>query len=187
MPIGLSPACGDDNNGVQIPKTAEAAFRPVLSTTPDLEGFAAMESGHTAIKGDDQVIRITMTPDQCKVVLTNDSTRQLIGRTLSAAGLDIEQYEDGQIVFNLHIRQVFGAKMLNGRAVCEMLQMSPGSLRKLVKTGKLASYKIGRLRRFLLEDVCEYLCRCEEAMGWAEQSEASLLVTVPGNDGLPES
>jgi excisionase family DNA binding protein len=42
-----------------------------------------------------------------------------------------------------------------------MLQISRSFLRKLVKNGTIKSYKIGKLRRFLLEDILDYLSQGE--------------------------
>jgi excisionase family DNA binding protein len=87
---------------------------------------------------------------------------------LSNVDLDLEQYEDGQIVFNLHLKQIYSADMLNSKDVCRMLQVSRSFLAKLVRTGQVNSYKIGKLRRFLLEDILEYLghnARLQEMLG----------------------
>ncbi len=46
-----------------------------------------------------------------------------------------------------------------------MLQISNSLLMNLVKSKKIRSYKVGRLRRFLLQDVLDYLSRSEEVFG----------------------
>ncbi|OPY70993.1 MAG: Helix-turn-helix domain protein [Syntrophorhabdus sp. PtaU1.Bin002] len=113
------------------------------------------------VKDEDHVIRIQLTPQQCKVVRSNGCLSQLLGRILGNVDLDLEQYEDGQIVFNIHLKQVNGANMLSSKNVCQMLQISRSFLRKLVKNGIIKSYKIGKLRRFLLEDILDYLSQGE--------------------------
>jgi len=40
-------------------------------------------------------------------------------------------------------------------------QISKSFLRKLIRTRRIKSYKLGRLRRFSLEDILEYLTRNE--------------------------
>jgi len=52
--------------------------------------------------------------------------------------------------------------MLKSEHVCQMLQISRSLLMNLVKSRKIRSYKIGRLRRFLLEDILDYLSKSEE-------------------------
>jgi excisionase family DNA binding protein len=80
-----------------------------------------------------------------------------LGRILGNIDLDLEHYEDGQIVFNIHLKQIQRADMLDSKKVCHMLQVSRSFLSKLVKAEQIKSYKIGKLRRFLLEDILEYL------------------------------
>jgi excisionase family DNA binding protein len=130
----------------------------------DFHSFASDGNGkqhvspfRSAVRDDDHVIRIQLTPDQCKVVQPNGCFNHFLGRILGNIDLDIEHYEDGQIVFNLHLKQVQRADMLSSKKVCQMLQISRSFLSKLMKTEQIKSYKIGRLRRFLLEDILEYL------------------------------
>ena len=52
--------------------------------------------------------------------------------------------------------------MLKSIHVCQMLQIGKSTLMTLVKSRKIRSYKIGRLRRFLLEDILDYLSKSEE-------------------------
>ena len=52
--------------------------------------------------------------------------------------------------------------MLTSQHVCQMLQISKSLLMNLVKAGKIRSYKIGKLRRFLLEDILDYLSKSED-------------------------
>jgi len=47
--------------------------------------------------------------------------------------------------------------MIAPNQVCQMLQVSRSFLQKLVHENKIKSYKLGRMRRFLLEDILEYL------------------------------
>lgn len=55
--------------------------------------------------------------------------------------------------------------MLKTGHVCQILQISNSALMNLVKSKKIKSYKIGRLRRFLLQDILDYLSRSEEVLG----------------------
>jgi excisionase family DNA binding protein len=47
--------------------------------------------------------------------------------------------------------------MLAPNQVCQMLQVSRSFLQKIIHENKVKSYKLGRMRRFLLEDILEYL------------------------------
>jgi excisionase family DNA binding protein len=131
------------------------------SFAPDGNGKQHISPFRSAVRDDDHVIRIQLTSDQCKVVQSNGCFNHLLGKILGNIDIDIERYEDGQIVFNLHIKQVQRADMLDSKKVCQMLQISKSFLVRLMKTERIKSYKLGRLRRFLLEDILEYLSQSE--------------------------
>lgn len=65
--------------------------------------------------------------------------------------------QKGKYVFNFLFKQVHDVRMLSSKDVCIMLKISKRFLAKLVSSGKIDSYKIGRLRRFLLDDILTYL------------------------------
>jgi len=122
-----------------------------------------------AVKDDDNILRIQLTPEQCKVVQSNGTLNHILGRILGGIDIDLESYEDGQIVFNLHLKHVQRADMLDSKGVCQMLQVSRSFLSRLIRTEQIKSYKMGRLRRFLLEDVLEYLSQSEVLQKAKEQ------------------
>lgn len=131
------------------------------SFVPDCNGKQHISPFRGAVRDDDNVIRIQLTPDQCKVVQSNGSLNHILGRILGDINLDFERYEDGQIVFNLHLKHVQRADMIDSKGVCQMLQISRSFLSKLIKNEQIKSYKMGRLRRFLLEDILDYLSQAE--------------------------
>jgi excisionase family DNA binding protein len=108
-----------------------------------------------------EVVSFNLTPEQCKLIQSSDFVQCLSGGISSGSAINIEQEEDGQISLSFHFDRVNVPKMLKTEHVCEMLQISKSFLRKLIRTGRLKSYKLGRLRRFSLEDVLEYLARSE--------------------------
>ena len=70
--------------------------------------------------------------------------------------------EAGRIVFNFRLKTDETLKMLTASQVGQMLQISRSFLIRLVKAKKIKSYKFGRLRRFLLTDVIDYLSVSED-------------------------
>ena len=76
--------------------------------------------------------------------------------------LETKRPENGRVVFNFSLAPLYGGKMLCSTEVCKMLEIGKSFLRKMVRTGQIQSYKIGRLRRFLLEDVLHYLSSSRE-------------------------
>lgn len=66
------------------------------------------------------------------------------------------------IFLNFHFAENLPQKMLTCKDICRMLQVSRHTLDKLVKSGQIRSYRIGRLRRFSTENVMNYLAHgCE--------------------------
>jgi excisionase family DNA binding protein len=76
--------------------------------------------------------------------------------------LETKRQDNGSVIFNFSLAPLYGGKMLCSKEVCTMLEISRSFLRKMVRTGQIDSYKIGRLRRFLLEDVLHYLSSSRE-------------------------
>jgi excisionase family DNA binding protein len=88
----------------------------------------------------------------------------LLGAEADGSGVNVERSEDGNIVFNFYFKQVYSARMLTSADVCSMLQISKAFLSRLVKVGRFRSYKIGRLRRFSLEDILAHLSESKEVL-----------------------
>ncbi|TVM03372.1 MAG: hypothetical protein CV087_05350 [Candidatus Brocadia sp. WS118] len=105
----------------------------------------------------DYVLSFNLTSEQCAFVQSNDHIKSLLDSTSSGFRLDMQHSEDGHIVFKFCFDKVDIEKMLKTEHVCQMLQVSKSFLMKLVKEKEIRSYKMGRLRRFSLKDILEYL------------------------------
>jgi excisionase family DNA binding protein len=173
------PAVEGEGSGATAEERQAENVRDISSYMTAAGGRRAPSFLEKKTHDGEQIIRIQLTPEQCTVARKNESVRQLLGRTIGKVALDIEESEDGQIIFNFHLKQVYGTKTLNPHDVCEMLQISKSFLSRLVKEGKMKSYKIGRLRRFLLEDILEYLTQTDEVL--------ELLSKNPDANGSPRS
>ena len=92
-------------------------------------------------------LSIRLTSEQAEAVRSNRHFQQLYGGEAHA------------IVFNLYLPGDLPPRLITPRAMSEMLGVSRRTVLKLTRTGVLRSYKIGRLRRFSVEDVIEYLGR----------------------------
>lgn len=108
-----------------------------------------------------EVVSFNLTPEQCESIQSSDFGQCLSAGILRGSVINVEQEEDGQISLCFHFDRVNTLTMLKTEHVCEMLQISKSFLGKLIKTRKLKSYKLGRLRRFSLENVLEYLAKSE--------------------------
>ena len=112
---------------------------------------------------DDQKLSIELTPVQANVVKSHAYFNVLLGGEADGSSVGVQRSENGEITFNFYFKQVYLSRMLTVSDVCNMLQVSKAFLNKMVRTGTLKSYKIGRLRRFSLEDVFAHLGESVEA------------------------
>jgi excisionase family DNA binding protein len=115
-----------------------------------------------------EAISINLTPEQYNLVKSNRYVKYFLNGDSNGVSLDIQRHTEGQIIFNFQFKKVDIVRMLKAKHVCQMLEISNSLLMKLVKSQKIRSYKIGRVRRFLLQDVLDYLSRSEE---FTESSE----------------
>ncbi len=106
---------------------------------------------------EEQIFSIQLTPQQSQVVQSMNCIKDLLSGKHHGVKMSMEQTEDGKTAFNFHFKPVYTTRMLNAQDVAAMLQVSKGMLYRLVKDKEIKSYKVGKLRRFLLEDVVEFL------------------------------
>ncbi len=106
---------------------------------------------------EEQIFSIQLTSQQSQVVQSMNCIKDLLSGKHHGVKMSMEQTTDGKTAFNFHFKPVYTTRMLNAQDVAVMLQISKSMLYRLVKEKDLKSYKVGKLRRFLLEDVVEYL------------------------------
>jgi excisionase family DNA binding protein len=110
-----------------------------------------------------EALTLELTPEQMERVRSNTHYQSLHGTG------------QAPIFLSLHLETSFPTKMLKSGQICDMLQISKSTLRRLVKTEAFRSHRIGRLRRFAVEDVMEYLSRGLERNGLRSVCGASIL------------
>ena len=103
------------------------------------------------------VISIVMTKEQSDLLQQSEYIKELLSGDKNDPALDIKLNPDGRISLNYRFNDSLLIRMLSSNQVCQMLQISRSFLQKLIHEKKISSYKLGRMRRFLLEDVLEYL------------------------------
>ena len=106
-----------------------------------------------------KVISIELTPEQSEAM---GSRVDLTPGKAFVLNLEAAEPQRGHMVFSFRLAPLYGGRMLSPGEVCVMLRISRSSLAKLVKSRKMDSYRIGRLRRFLFEDVLHYLGHSKE-------------------------
>lgn len=102
-------------------------------------------------------LSFNLTPEQSGLIRSNQHIKSLINGEAYSFALNAQKDEKEQTVLKFHFREPDTVQLLKTKEVCHMLQVSSGFLMKLVKEKKLKSYKLGRLRRFSLEDILNYL------------------------------
>lgn len=114
------------------------------------------------------VISINLTPEQCDLLKSSRYVEYFLDGDATGVSLDIQRNTEGQIIFNFQFKKVSTLRMLKAKHVCQMLQVSNSLLMNLVKSKKIRSYKVGRLRRFFMQDVLDYLSKSGEVFGSSE-------------------
>lgn len=155
-PVTLSRDDEETDYGVDLSRGVDP-FSPLPVPWIGAQGSRGTPGTGSRASAADQTVRILLTPDQCKVMSSGEGAARPFGRILDAASVDVDRDGDGRIVLNLHLKYAHGTSMLTVQAACEMLHVSKSFISRLVKEGRIKSYKIGRLRRFLIEDVLDYL------------------------------
>jgi excisionase family DNA binding protein len=121
----------------------------------------------------DPMMTIPTTPGEAKFLPLTDAEK---GTLKLISGIAIEQstVEEGRVTFNFRLRTEETLKMLKPEQVCQMLQISRTFLVKMVRQRRIRSYKFGRLRRFLLADIIDYLTVSQDALIPAEKKNQKL-------------
>jgi excisionase family DNA binding protein len=151
-------------------ETTGAESSAVISSSSMSEGVRHDDRKGTPpedrIPESDQILSFELTPEQSEIVQSNQYIRSLLNQTSGNLSLDVQRGESGQLILNFYEQKVNRVTMLKPDEVCQMLQVSKWFLMKLVREKKMRSYKMGRLRRFSLEDVLDYLAGSEEVASY---------------------
>ena len=107
-------------------------------------------------------VLLSLTPQQGDIVKNNNYLKTLVDKDESAYNLSIDQQQNGNVVFKFSFDDSENFKLIRPKDVCQMLQISNHFLIKLFKDKKIRSFKIGRLRRFALKDVLDFIAKSED-------------------------
>jgi excisionase family DNA binding protein len=113
---------------------------------------------------DKQLFSIKLISEKADTVRAINSIKNLLDKKVYGVKVDIEQFEKGKVFFNFLFRPMPRIRMLDSKSVYKMLQISQSFLNKLIQTKQIKSYKIGRLRRFSLEDILNYISKNREIL-----------------------
>lgn len=152
----------------QAPKFSEAETQPQASDAIPTEVAAThvdFDSSELPDKkiveeffdNSSSVISIIMTKEQSDLLQQSEYIKELLSGAKSDPALDIKVTPDGRLSLNYRFSDSLLLRMLAPNQVCQMLQVSRSFLQKIIHENRIKSYKLGRMRRFLLEDILEYL------------------------------
>jgi excisionase family DNA binding protein len=142
-PAGIVPAM---NDRISSERRCDSVFEEIMS-----EGEGS--------------ISVRLTREQAIFIRSHRHFDRLLGAAGEGVQVDIAQGPEGSIIFNFSFKQVHTVKMLSPKDVCTMLSVSRWLLARLVREERIRSYKIGRLRRFSLADILDYIGASRETGG----------------------
>lgn len=109
----------------------------------------------------EMVLNQDLTPGDTRFIPLESLERES-SKVLRGLSIDHPMIEQGRIVFTFRLKTDETLKLLTMDQVTQMLQISRSFLIRQVRNKRIKSYKFGRLRRFLLNDVIEYLSISED-------------------------
>ena len=153
-----------------------AAEAPVLVSKPAVLPEAPEEKHHRDIKGLEagQAVALTLTREQMQDLASSPRLMSLLSGKFTGDFAASEPHDE-PLVVQFQFASELPLRLLKSSEVVQMLRISQHYLSKVVKEGNLKSYKVGKLRRFLLDDIISYLNDNKE------------LVDLPGNPRTGEA
>ena len=103
-------------------------------------------------------IDITVSQAQYEQIKSKIPWGRIVEGQIEGVGIEIKEVHAGGMV-SISFKPVKSLKLLNSAEVCQILNISRSTLAKWTKQGVITSYKLGRLRRFNLEEILEFLCQ----------------------------
>jgi excisionase family DNA binding protein len=148
--LAYREAAGAEESIIDQPQLADIS----CSFINGASGVRVQDSSPSPVPGNiDQKLSVQLNPLSPRVLERRDQITPPENYRPEIVSGD----QEGKYVFNFLFKKVHDVRMLSPKDVCVMLKISRRFLSKLVSSGKIESYKLGRLRRFLLDDILTYL------------------------------
>jgi excisionase family DNA binding protein len=149
--------------GLSFPETRSCGIREVQDETG---------GGEVKNDGAGRTISLQLTEEQRRTLRANPGLVTMLDGQ-SAGGLEARRRQDESIVLKLEFNAIPPLRLLKVEEVTRMLGISKSYLLKTIQQGKLRSYKFGRLRRIMLEDLLSYLADHQESPDAPQPAEES--------------
>ena len=103
-----------------------------------------------------ETVSLKLTQEQIKTIRSNSSLMSVFNGDLFGGSAELN-YRDEPVTIKFEFEPLAPVRLLMPEEVIQMLRISNGYLKTIVRDGRLKSYKIGKGRRYMLEDVLSYL------------------------------
>ncbi len=117
--------------------------------------------GDEQLRSGAKVFSVSVPADDLQFGEANECIAFLSRMPQAPSGSGDSQKVPERVIFNFHFPAVYGLRLIRGKDVCGMLQISRAFLSRLSRVGELRTYTFGRLRRYALDDVLDYLSKSE--------------------------
>jgi excisionase family DNA binding protein len=104
----------------------------------------------------DRAVSLPLTRDQVRALQSHPCMASLRGAACAKTCAAIRR-SDEAVVIQLELPALPPVRLLKPDEVTQMLRVSRSYLHRILSEGQLKSYKFGRLRRIMLDDVLSYL------------------------------
>ena len=103
-----------------------------------------------------ETVTLALTKQQMNALRSNPQLTSLLTSEF-IGGVKTIEHQGVPLVIKFQFSATIPLRLLKSSEVLQMLRISKSCLSKIVREGKLKSYKIGNRRRFLLDDILSYL------------------------------
>ncbi len=145
-----------DSEGIELGET-----RKFIAPFAD-NGIMPHETDQTIALADDkktvsgETVSLKLTQEQVKAIRSSSSLLSVFNGELTGGSAQLN-YRDEPVTIKFELEQLAPVRLLMSEEVVQMLRISNGFLKTIVRDGRLKSYKVGKGRRYMLEDVLSYL------------------------------
>jgi hypothetical protein len=103
-----------------------------------------------------ETVCLKLTQEQIKTIRSSSGLLSVFNGELAGGHAELN-YRDQPVTIKFECEPLAPVRLLMTEEVIQMLRISNGCLKTIVRDGKLKSYKIGKGRRYMLEDILAYL------------------------------
>ncbi|MDA8126975.1 MAG: helix-turn-helix domain-containing protein [Deltaproteobacteria bacterium] len=162
---GLYPVRPGEASGEN--RIGNAPFLPPAETQPVPATQGSEGSADNRRDAAGPRLSLTLTQEQMRALKLDPYAASLLYEKAQGVSGKVGQ-RDEEMVIHLELPSLPPVRFLKLSEVAQMLRVSRGFLNRILSEGKLNSYKFGKLRRVMLDELLSYLESHQEAPGHEE-------------------